>query len=204
MLLFIIAGIIVIYLIFDVYQRFYKPAAGTKQWPELAKRTGLIYQPAQGAWSARTSPRVMGSYRGYELKLDTPRILSSPVDDGIATYRTRLVLTMNHRVKGSFSLKRRSVLSRWLGQTEEISSGEEWFDQCFIISSQPRHFAKRVFEAPDLRRRFLAVPKLREFSLSNLGVRCELAGIEADAKGLHDLFNLTADVVQRVKWVEQE
>jgi hypothetical protein len=203
MIAIILVSLIALYLVFDFYQRFYKPRLGTKNWATLAKRTGLIYQPPGGAWSNRSSARVMGNYRGYELKLDTPHMIATPVDDGIATYRTRLVLTMNQRVSGSLSLSRRFFLSpRFLGG-EGLSSGDEQFDRRFLLKGQPQAFAVGLFANRDLRQRFLTQPKLREFTLSNLGVRLELSGMENDVNRLHDLLNLAADVVQAVKRLEK-
>ena len=200
MLIIVVAA----FLIFDLYQRFYRPVAGTRAWPELAERIGLTFQAPTGSWSNRTPARVTGNYRGYDFKLDLSRVVPGPVDDGIATYRTRIVLTMNHAVSGSLTLKHRWFFSRGFLRGEGQKIGDAEFDQRFIIQSHPRDYAARVFAARDLRRRFLAQKKLREFSLSNLGVRLEMTGIEGDAQKLHALFNLLADVVQTVKRMEKQ
>lgn len=194
--------VIVAFLVFDLYQRFYRPVAATKSWAELAERTGLHFQPPGGPWSNRSPARVTGNYRGYEVKLDTTRQLAGPVDDGIATYRTRLVLTMNQPISGSLSLKHRWFFLRGILRSEEQSVGDAQFDQRFIIRSHPQDYAARLFATQALRRRFLAEKSLRDFSLSNLGVRFEMAGIEDDVKKLHAQLNLIADVVQMVKRLE--
>jgi hypothetical protein len=199
----IVIVIIAAFLSFDLYYRFYKPVVATKSWPELAKRTGLAFQPPTGSWSNRSLARVTGTYRGYALKLDTPRVVPGPVDDGIAMYRTRIVLTMNQPVTGSLSLKHRWFFSRGFLRGEGQQIGDALFDQRFIIHSRPADYAGQIFAAKTLRQRFLAEKEIREFSLSNLGVRCEIKGILSDVKKLHDLFNLLADVVQTVKSVEQ-
>ena len=203
-MIIIILGLILVYLIFDFYQRFFRPGLSTKIWPELADRTGLVYEPSRGPWSNRSSPRVMGNYRGYEIKLDLSRVLAGAVDDGIASYRTRIVLTMNHRVQGALSLKHRWFFSRGFLRGQGLTIDDEPFDQRFVITSRPQDFAARVFAPLELRQRFLAIKELREFSLSNLGVRMELKGIESDVKQLHALFNLLADNVQLVKRMEKE
>jgi len=194
--------VIIAFLIFDLYQRFYRPLAATKNWPNLAERTGLQFHPPGGPWSNRSPARVIGNYRGYEVKLDTTRQLAGPVDDGIATYRTRWVLTMNQPVNGSLWLKRRWFSGWGILRAEEQTVGDAQFDQRFIIRSHPQDLAARLFAAPELRHRFLAETTLREFSLSNLGVRFEMAGIEGNPKKLHAQLNLVADVVQTVKRLE--
>ncbi len=194
--------IVIVLLIFDLYQRFYKPGIGTRTWPELAARTGLTHEPSRGPWSNRAPVRVTGNYRGYDLKLDIPKVVHGPVDDGIATYRTRVVLTMNSRVSGSLSLHPRWFFSRGFLRGEGIQIEDEAFNRRFVIKSQPEAFAARVLASADLRRRLLAQKKLREFALSNLGVRLELKGIESDVMALHSLLNLVADIVQTVKRID--
>lgn len=200
----IILILIVLFLIYDFYQRFYKPGIATKSWPHLAERAGLTFYPPTGTFSNRTSAQVMGNYRGYELKLDAPRVISGAVDDGLASYRTRIVLNMNSPVRGSFSFKYRWFFGRKFSRDEGVQIGDEVFDHRFVIKSRPKDYAARVFASADLRRRFLAIEELREFSLSNLGVRFEMNGIERDVKRLHNFLDLLADVVQAVKRLDKE
>jgi hypothetical protein len=189
----IIVILIIAFLAYDFYQRFYKPGLSMKQWPELASRTGLSYEPPVGAWSNRRQAQVAGKYRGYELKLDVTKVIPGAVDDGIATYNTRVVLSPPYRVSGTLALQ-----SKWLFSREGLKIGDEQFDRRFVIESQPKDFVARVFASPELRRRFLQA-KPRQFKLSALGLRLETKGIESDVNSLHGLLDLACDVADTVK-----
>lgn len=180
-------------LAFDLYQRLYKPGLITQHWPELARHTGLMYKPALGSWSNRRSPQVTGKYRGYDIKLDLARIIPGPVDDGIAAYRTRLVLTPHGRINGAVLVEARGWFSG-----KGLALGHDAFDQHFRLESRPEALASRLFDASHLRQRFLEV-RPRKFSLSDLGLRLEFKAGTRDAAGLRVLLNLACDLADTVK-----
>ncbi len=183
---------------FDIYQRFYKPKIGTRTWPQLAALTGLAYKPPTGPWSNRSQPHVAGKYREHQLKLDIVKVAHGVIDDGIALYCTRIVLSLNGKIDGSVALSR-----RWFfGSGEGVQIGDEEFDRRFIVKSRPADFAAQAFASADLRQRLLQTHMLK-FRVSDLGLHFEKSGVEQDIERLRSLFDLLCDIAESAEQAAQ-
>lgn len=187
---------VIFLLIFDIYQRFYKPKNGTRTWPELAALTGLSYKPPSGSWSNRSQPHVTGTYCDRYLKLDLVKVAHGVVDDGIALYRTRVVLSINSKLHSSLSLQRRWLF--WSSGGNQL--GDEAFDRYFTIENRPQDFAIRVLASPGLRQRLMEAKTLN-LKLSDLGLSLEKAGVENNIDRLRLLFDLVCDLANAAEQV---
>jgi hypothetical protein len=181
---------LVLFLLFDLYQRFYKPKVGTRAWPELAVRIGMTYKPPTGPWSNRSPPHVAGIYRGYDLKLDLARVAHGVVDDGIALYRTRVVLSPKRKINGYVILKR-----KWYFWSHGVEVGDEQFDRRLVVDSRPEDLITQIFASPELRQRLLQT-YLLTFKVSDLGLLFEKAGVENNIERLQSLFDLVCDIAE--------
>jgi len=192
---------VVLLFIFDFYQRFYLPKIGTGTWPELAALTGLSYKPPTGPWSNRSQPHVTGVYRGHYLKLDLVKVAHGVVDDGIALYQTRIVLSMKSKLHSSLSLERRWWFWNTGNQIDDEALKE--FGRYFVIENQPRDFAARMFASPELRQRLMEA-KMLKLKLSDLGLSFQKSGVENNIDHLHQLFDLVCDLANTAEQVTKE
>lgn len=189
---------IIFLFIFDIYQRFYLPKIGTKTWHELAALTDLSYKPPTGSWSNRSQPHMTGIYGGRYLKLDLVKVAHGVVDDGIALYRTRIVLSMQSKLHSSLSLQR-----RWLFWSSDNQFDDEEFDRYFVVESQPQDFALRALASPELRQRLIEA-KVVKLKLSDLGLSLEKSGVENNVDRLRMLFDLVCDLADTAEQVTKE
>ena len=189
---------VVLLFIFDFYQRFYLPKNRTKTWPELAALTGLSYKPPTGPWSNRSQPHVTGMYRGHYLKLDLVKVAHGVVDDGIALYQTRIVLSMKSKLYSSLSLERRWWF--WSAGNQIDDEDFKEFGRYFVIENQPKDFAVRVLASPELRQRLMKA-KVLKLKLSDLGLSFEKSGVESNIDSLRMLFDLVCDLANTAEQV---
>ncbi len=185
---------IILFLIFDYYQRFYKPKTAAKTWPGLAARTGLTYQPPTGSGSTRTLPYMTGTYRKHDLKLDLSNAAYSVMDDGIARYRTRIVLTLNCRINGLVLLARKG----FFGSDDGLKIGDDEFDRKYVIDSQPENLAGRFLATTWLRQRLMETDFVT-FKVSDLGLLFEKGDVENNVEQLHSFLDLICDIAEEIE-----
>lgn len=107
------------------------PWLEAKAWRELATRTGLTYEPRSGFLGISGRGRVIGTYRGRMLRLDT--FSGRPATRGTPWYM-RIVVSVNNQVNGVLPLHNASsagIESQkfWWGKPSVQVSDE--FDQKF-------------------------------------------------------------------------
>lgn len=166
-------------------------------WQELATRNGLQFEPG----GFMTYPRLSGVYRGHSLLLTNFRRTHGRRN---STTYTRLTLSLDNRANIQFGLYGENMLSG-LGKAfgmQDVRIGDETVDRRFVIQSQPEQFAAALFASAGLRERLL---QTRSLYLTVKG--SELIGQEigmlTEAEYLQFLFDLLADVAERVDTVHE-
>ncbi len=193
-MLAVLISIIIFYLVFDLYQRFYKPRVATQTWPELAALTGLTYQSPTWSGANKSLPTMTGNYRDHELKLDLTNASTTVLDDGVARYRTRIVLAINGSINGSVSLKRKGLF----GANGEITLDDPPFDKRYIIESQPEEMVHQIFASPQLRERLLGT-NFNTLRISDLGLFFDKTGAEQNINTLQSYLELLCDIADTIE-----
>lgn len=109
-----------------------------KACSELAKRTGLIYDPGktsfQGGYTQyNPPPSISGKYRGRELNWNLGQ-----------TYQTStLSLVVKNQAHCSLTIQRKGIFHKWLGNNQ-VTSGSDDFDRRFKARGHPPSFIHRT------------------------------------------------------------
>jgi hypothetical protein len=166
--------------------------ARLRAWEELARRTGLAFEP--GGYF--TTPTLTGSYRGHQITLDTFKRSSGRS----STTYTRIVVFVNNQESIYLALYEEGVFSK-IGKffgTEDVQVGDEEVDRRFIIKSRPETFAARVFTSINLRGQLL---KARHVNIEIDGreIYLEERGDLTDADYIQFLFDLLSELADFVE-----
>jgi hypothetical protein len=171
-------------------------------WRRLGERVGLAYKPS--GCIPFMHPRVMGTYRGRDVKLYRYSPLTEDVMDVVC-----IELGVGHSSNCYLRLEHapiRRAIGELLGQRYPIRTQDAVFDRQFEIDSKPPSFAAAVLASANLRRRLLSVREYTKIELQGQWLSWERVGLERDEAYLCYLIDLLcdlADVIEGVEAIEQ-
>ena len=176
------------------------PWLGAMAWRKLAARTGLTHRRS-GYLGIPRRGRVVGSYRGRDLTLDTYR------DMGV-DLRMRILLSVRNPVGASMLI----YGLPWTDREDRQVDGRG--DRPFTIAqSEPGDLAAKVFAAADLHEGMWSVVqemRVRNYriDLSDYVLRFEqeprtfcFLSVERQADRLQALFDVLCDIAEAVEEV---
>jgi len=169
-------------------------------WRELAGRTGLTFESRPGKLFRKGSMSVAGTYRGRHLKLDTHQVQEPPsgeYDQGVTYTFTRTTISVNAPPEAELSLSAKFIL----GGGELV--GDKQFDRQFVIKSQPKGLAAKVFASPELRQHAFQT-RSTKFKLAHRELIWSKSDVEPDVEYLHSVFDLLCDVAEAVERAVQD
>jgi hypothetical protein len=187
-------GLITIVIIVGMLIYFiYDPKHKRDTWKELAASLGMNYED-QDIRKGMLSAKVSGEYRGRSLLLNTIRS-----GNELQVLYTQIQVPVANPEGNSLSLTQRNIFTEIVKRlgVPYIPTGDDEFDQRFVIVAKPDNFMRKLFGSPYLRQKLLQIRKL-DIQLVESNLNFRVRGFVNNIETLRELFDLVNEFAERV------
>jgi hypothetical protein len=181
---------LILLLFFSLVKGINKAPARQHPWVDLAERSRLSYDPGK---LLGVGPNVTGKYRGHELFL---RTLTRGKKNIIYTHIMMDITNKSNLYLLLYDEETQSKIAHRLG-AREIRSGDDSFDERFVIVGQPESLAVNLLSNVILREKLLQA-RLLNIEIFDQHLHYERIDEETDVNYLIFLFDLLDEIAENV------
>jgi hypothetical protein len=181
---------LILLLFFTLVKGINKTPARQHPWVDLAARSGLSYDPGK---LLGVGPNLTGKYRGHELFL---RTLTRGSKNKIYTHILMDITNKSNLYLLLYDEETQSKIAHRLG-AREIKSGDDSFDERFVIVGQPVSLAVNLLSNANLREKLLQA-RLLNIEIFDQHLHYERIDEETDINYLIFLFDLLDEIAEYV------